>query len=424
MQSGILLPATATLIAVLALHAAMFLGIKFYAAVFLLSSGIYLWLGREITRKDLPEPKILMLLGAALLVRASFLLANPLGSDDVFRYLWDGKVQAAGIDPYAHAPGAPELAHLKSDLLPASVNHPEMPTVYFPVSQWIFFLSYSLAGEAVWGIKLFLLIAEVFTVSALWHVTRLSGSRPASVLLYALCPLPIVQFAFDAHLDGIGVALLACSVLCRLKRHRVPAFLLLGLSLAIKPVGLVLIPIWVMAEKSWRNRLMALLIPLIPFALQFLPHRSSPTMLAGLMTFSRHWTFNGVAFEMVNAILDNNLPSRLVCAGLLATSLVLLYWSSLGEQRKMYCAVLLLLLFSPVVHPWYICWLLVFLPPLRPGSGIVFAATASLTVFTIVSYQTSGIWAQYPLALIGEYAPVIVLFAMELRGWRREARPA
>ena len=417
-NTRILLPAAILIGMVLVLHAVVFYGIQLYAAVFVLSSVVYIWLAKEVLNAGLPEKTVLALLGVALLVRATFLFVTPAGSDDVFRYLWDGKVQAAGVNPYLYPPNAPELASLTSDLLPAFVNHPEMKSVYFPISQWIFYLSFTLSGEAIWGFKLFLLLAETLTFVALWRLTHALGVPRASMLLYALCPLPIIQFAYDAHLDGLGLPLLAFTVVYHLAHKRIPALLLLGVSMAIKPVGLVLLPLFMLREKKGPARLLTLVLPCIPFALQFLPYVASSNPFDGLLTFSRHWTFNGIAFEVTNAILSNNLPSRFVCAGCLAVGLLTLYWISMEHIHKMYLAVLLLLLFSPVVHPWYICWLLLFVPLVRPVSGIIYAATASLTVFTVVQYRFSGLWTQHPIALIAEYLPVLLALGVEL--WRAQ----
>jgi hypothetical protein len=81
-----------------------------------------------------------------------------------------------------------------------------------------------------------------------------------------------------------------------------------------------------------------------------------------------------------------------------------------------YFSVLLLLILSPVVHPWYVSWLAVLLPFARRWSGIVYAASISFTVYTIVDYKLHGIWDQSPLILALEYIPVIILMFLELRG--------
>jgi hypothetical protein len=73
-----------------------------------------------------------------------------------------------------------------------------------------------------------------------------------------------------------------------------------------------------------------------------------------------------------------------------------------------------MLIFSPVVHPWYIGWLIILLPVAPRPSGIFYAALGSLTAITIMNYQLYGVWKEYSPALIAEYLPVIVLLVREL----------
>ena len=423
-HTRVLLPAGIIVGTLIALHVCGVYGIGCYAAIFLFSSSVYIWLAIEVQHAELPERTVLGLLGIALLLRATFLFAMPVGSDDVFRYLWDGKVQAAGINPYLYSPEAHELASLRSDLLPAAVNHPEMKSVYFPLSEWIFYLSYQLASEAVWGFKFFLLIAETLTITALWRLAKLLDMPPVRTLLYALCPLPIIQFAFDAHLDGLGLPLLAFALLYYLSQKQGRAMVLLGISLAIKPVGLLLLPFFVLGARNTSTRVWILTLPFVPFVLQFLPYLPSSNPFEGLLTFSRHWTFNGIAFEVANLFLADNLPSRLLCAGCLVISLLVLLRMPGNRIVRMYLAMLALLLFSPVVHPWYVCWLVLFMPFVRQWSGVIFAATVSLTVFTVLEYRSVGVWEQHPLALAGEYIPVLVALGIDIWKGRRETAGA
>ncbi len=423
-HTRVLLPAGIIVGTLIALHAGASYGIGCYAAIFLFSSAVYVWLAIEVRHAELPERVVFSLLSIALLLRATFLFTMPMGSDDVFRYLWDGKVQAAGINPYLFAPNAHELAGLRSDLLPVAVNHPEMKSVYFPLSQWVFYVSYRIAGEAMWGFKLFLLIAEALTFTALWRLTKLLDMPRTHTLLYALCPLPIIQFAFDAHLDGLGIPLLAFALLYYLSQKQARAAVLLGASLAIKPVGLLLLPFFALGTKNTSTRVWVLTLPFVPFVLQFLPYLPSSDPFEGLLTFSRHWTFNGIFFEAANLFFADNLNSRLLCAGCLAVSLLVLLWMPGNRIMRMYLATLALLLFSPVVHPWYVCWLVLFLPLVRQWSGVIFAATVSLTVLTAMEYRLGGVWEQHPLALAGEYIPVLVVLGFDMWKERRGAARA
>jgi hypothetical protein len=235
------------------------------------------------------------------------------------------------------------------------------------------------------------------------------------VLLYAFCPLPILQFALDGHLDALGFPFLLFGLLLYVQRRTIPALLLLGLSLSVKPVALVLLPILFFLERSWKQRLLTIGIPAATVLVQFLPYMVSSNPFEALTTFARNWTFNGIVFEGVYALLADNQQTRLVCVVLLSLALLMVYFSRKDILRKTYFSVFLLLIFSPVVHPWYVAWLAVLLPLTRRWSGIVYAATASLTSVTILHYKLYGVWEQSPLVLVVEYLPVIILLVQELR---------
>jgi hypothetical protein len=347
-------------------------------------------------------------------VRAAFLTSPPIGSDDVYRYMWDGKVQVSGIDPYRYAPNDPALQELHTTRLPSLVNHPDMRTIYFPFTQWVFSACSALSGEAIWGYKAVLLLSEVLTIVALTLLAGRHGGGNKYALLYALCPLPIIQFALDAHVDALGLPLLAWGLLWYLDGKKGRGYLLIGLSMSVKPVALVLLPLFFLHEKGVRNRLAAVVVPLAAFAVQFVPYLFSSHLFEALTTFARHWVFNGALFEAVNFMVADNQRSRAVCAVVLAASLALLYLARLPMHRKLSHAVLLLLLCSPVVHPWYVAWLAVLIPLVPVRSAIVYASTASLTAFTILTYKQTGVWQQYPIAMALEYIPVLAAFAWEM----------
>ena len=89
---------------------------------------------------------------------------------------------------------------------------------------------------------------------------------------------------------------------------------------------------------------------------------------------------------------------------------------------KIYYSVLLLLLFSPVVHPWYVGWLAALLPIARRWSGLLFVSTLSLTCFTYISYQVHGVWKEEPAVWLLEYLPVIFMMIVELARHTRVGR--
>lgn len=386
------------------------------ALIFIGSSAAYLWMCRETLRTGMSDGLVWVTLGIAILIRLSYFWSDPVGSDDVYRYLWDGKVQAAGINPYRYAPDDPALADLHSSLLPGAVNHPDMKTVYFPFSQWLFVLAFRIAGESLWGLKAMLLAAEAATMAGLLLLLSHLKLPRRLVLLYALCPLPILAFALDAHVDGFGLPLLIFGLLCYLRGRPATGLLLLGLSMSVKPVALVVLPVLFLQARTGADRIQIAVLPLAVALLPFVPYALEVNPFESLSTFAWHWLFNGAFFELVRSFVQDNQSARLICAAALAVSLILLQFTRHDVLRKAAFSVFLLLLFSPVVHPWYVTWLAALLPVVPLRSGMAYAASVSLAIITLVEYRLTGTWGQHPVVLVLEYAPVVALFLPEVAG--------
>jgi hypothetical protein len=408
--------ASLLMVLLLTLHVLPFVPVLSFTWVAIIASALFLWLAHTILTTTVSHRALIGLVIAAIVVRASFLNMTPVGSDDVYRYLWDGKVQTHGINPYRYAPSDPELRVLRSETLPERVNHPDMKTVYLPFTQWMFFLSYHLSGEAVWGFKLLLLLAETITLLVVFLLLRHFAVPQKLLLLYALCPLPILQFAIDAHLDGLGFPLLLGGLLLYARGRVLPGLVLLGMSLAVKPVGVVILPLLFFQEKSWTARTQVAAVPLLTLAVQFLPYVVLTNPFEALLIFAENWLFNGPIFSVLHAIIADNQRARIVCAVLLALVLGILSLGGKSLSEKVYYAILALLLFSPVVHPWYVGWLAVTLPLVPRWSGILYASTVSLSGLTVLQYVQTGVWNEYPLVLVFEYIPVLLLLVLELRG--------
>ena len=388
--------------------------IRIYTLVSTSTSVVYLLICWFIFKSELTTKDVLIFTGLAVIVRLIFIDFFPVGSDDIYRYMWDGKIQFNGINPYIYMPNDPKLSFLHSNILPAKVNFPDMKTIYFPLSQWLFYVGYLLSGESIWGYKLLLFITELITIYSMYILLEQSKIETKYLLFYVLCPLPIIQFAIDAHLDGLGFPLLLLSFFFYLKEREIVAAILLGLSLSIKPVGLVFIPILFLREKGIANKLKVSIIPLLTFFVQFLPYIFKANPFESFIIYTENWTFNGFVFDILNFFFQDNQRTRFICGLLLLISLIPLYFSKKSIPDKIYYSALFMMIFSPVVHPWYIAWIAVLLPLTQKWSGIFYTALGSLTVFTVLNYQLNGIWKEYWTALFIEYLPVIILLYFEL----------
>ena len=240
-----------------------------YTITFIASSVLFLVTASLIFRIEIPEKIIFATIAAAVFVRLLFINATPIGSGDIYRYMWDGKIQANAVNPYQFAPNDSTLKYLSTEQIPALVNHADLETIYFPLSEWLFFLSYAISGEQVWGYKFLLLVSEIFSLYGLILLTKKLNIPLKFVLLYALCPLLMYEFALDAHVDGFGMPLLIFSLYFYFSERKFLGLLFLGLSLSIKPAGLILLPYFSSMKKIGRQdfRFSLFLCLLLPYNL-------------------------------------------------------------------------------------------------------------------------------------------------------------
>lgn len=385
-----------------------------YAIVYIASSILFVLLCWFILKYNIPTNYTFSLIAIAFILRIALISLHPIGSDDYYRYVWDGKVMANGINPYEFSPDNPALAKLHSVILPARVNYPEMKTIYPPLAQFLFYLSYKIGGESFIGIKLLLFLFDLITMLGIFLIIKKLNLDYKNILIYVLSPLPLFQFFIDAHVDGFGLPLLIFSIYFYIDDKRILSYIFIGLSICVKPLGLILLPIIFFNEKALLERIKVIIIPLGITALMYFPFIFSGSPFQALKEFTENWTFNGVVFDMLDSFIHDNQKTRLICAALLLISYLPVILSKKDFTVKIYLSLFLLFIFSPVVHPWYLSWLVILLPFIPKWSGIAYTGLISLTVFTVINYQLYGVWKEYNLVLLFEYVPVLSLFLFEL----------
>lgn len=388
--------------------------IELYTYLFISASALYLLFIRMVFKSKI-EDRFLYIAVLLFFVSKLFLISTePIGSDDYYRYIWDGKVQADGINPYQYAPNDSTLNHLNSELLPAKVSYPTIKTIYFPVSQWLFSLSYWLTGENAIGLKIFYLLFELIILISLYFLLKRFSIDKKYILIYAALPLITFQFFIDAHIDVVGVALMISSITLYFYNKKLLSYILLGLSVSIKPTGFLLIPFFFQNEIDFKDKIKSLFIPISVFVITFLPYVFTATPLGTLINYSVHWTFNGMIYNTLNIFINDNSTIRIICGILFLLVYVYLFFIRLQLINKIYLSLFLLMIFSPVVHPWYLIWFSVLLPVVRSYSGIYFVSVISITFITVNTFQTTGVWSESPIILLIEFLPILILFIYEL----------
>lgn len=304
---------------------------------------------------------IIAILACAALMRLALVFVEPYLSTDIYRYIWDGRVQTAGINPYRYLPSAPELAPLRDVAIYPNINRADYaPTIYPPVAQAIFFIV-TRFGESVVAMKIGLIAFEMGIVAALLAVLRRLEMPLSRVAIYAWHPLPIWEVAGNGHVDAAMCALLVAGLLLYFKGRELAAGVLVTLGALVKPTALLALP---MFWRPWNWRLPAVVVATAVLA--YLPYLSVGRAVFGFLGgyveeegfasgrgFNVLWLLERVAGPVPSAVrLYIALAAIVLIVGALAvgfrkdrtphTSLAALSW----------LLVTFLILISPH-YPWY-----------------------------------------------------------------------
>jgi len=188
------------------------------------------------------RPPFALILATAILLRLGALAAPVYLSDDIYRYIWDGRVQAAGINPYRYIPTDAHLAPLRDEAVFPNINRNNYaPTIYPPVAQMLFFAATRI-GETVLAIKLVLVAIEAVGIAALLVVLRTVGAPRENILLYAWHPLPVWEIAGSGHIDAAEVAFVALALAAAVTGRRAWSGAALAAATLVKFFPLVLLP--------------------------------------------------------------------------------------------------------------------------------------------------------------------------------------
>jgi Glycosyltransferase family 87 len=197
-----------------------------------------------LRRPAFDRSTLAIIFGFAVLFRLAVLASPVILSSDLYRYLWDGRVQRAGINPYRHPPAGEALAPLRDPVIYPSINRPTQPTVYPPAAEIVFALVTAVAPDSIVGWRLFVLGCESLTAVLLLRLLRRMAIPPSAVLIYAWSPLAVFEGVQAGHVDFVMFPLLLLALGWRQAGRMVRAGIALGLAVLIKLYPAVLLLAW------------------------------------------------------------------------------------------------------------------------------------------------------------------------------------
>jgi alpha-1,6-mannosyltransferase len=231
------------------------------------SAAIYFAAVRLILRHTWPRGTIWLVLAVATLLRVVLLTEPPILSSDIYRYVWDGRVQAAGINPYRYIPADPALTSLRDAVIYPGVHRATYArTIYPPVAQLVF-AGVGRIWDSVMGMRLAILGFEALGVVCLLKLLPLAELPRERILIYAWNPLALWSFASDGHVDAIAIGLLGLALLLRARHKDGWAGAALAGAVLTKFFPLVVAPAFLRGGRFWRPALTGLVVVIIGYAL-------------------------------------------------------------------------------------------------------------------------------------------------------------
>ena len=370
----------------------------------------------------------ILLIAAAL--RLGPLLAPPFLSSDVYRYVWDGRVQAAGINPYRYIPADPALATLRDDAIYPYINRRDYaPTIYPPAAQLVFALV-ARVSPTVQAMKIAMVLAECIGLWAMLRLLDRAGLPRARLLIYAWNPLAVWDYAGNGHVDALAVGFVGLALLARASRRDSLTGMALAAAALVKFLPIAIAPaLW--RRWGWRAPLACLATIAVLYALyssagsHILGFLGSYTREENLTEGSGFWLLAGLAQlgPLPSFAEPAYLATALIALAILA-ALIAVRWTPRHDAAippddivrftrwAQILAACLIFAISPH-YPWYFPWLGLFCC-ISPLPSVIYLSAAPLLLYLDPIHE-HFVWP----SLV--YVPAIALAVRDLATAR--ARP-
>ncbi len=346
---------------------------------------------------------------AAVVFRLIAASAPPSLSDDVYRYVWDGRVQAAGHHPYKFAPNDPMRSGLRDAVVYPKINHPDIPTIYPPLAEMLF-VALAFAKLGVIGFKVAFALIDVGVVWALLILLRALGLPRDRVVLYAWNPLAVIEIAGSGHMEPLGVLFVVLAIAWIIEGKATRAGAALGAAIQAKLFPLLLVPGF--ARRMKTVPLLALVavvaITTVPYALR------GPWYGAGVLAYANRWEHGAVFFTgvrrffewadlaphlkaaiawaqarwgtaetgvwdaMYRMVWPQGLARITVALAAIGFAVAQSFRRGLDAAHEARLALGGAILLAPTLHPWYVLWVLPLAAAQGPGGWLLFGALVPL----------------------------------------------
>jgi hypothetical protein len=388
----------------------------------------------------------IILLGAVIL-RVMLLPLPPRLSPDSWRYLWDARVTLHGFSPYVYAPRAKALAALQNTILYTNIRFRNIPTIYPPGAQEVYLLSYLLAPANLYFLKGLFVIFDMVTCIALIVLLGRKGLDQRRVILYAWCPLPIIEFAIQGHVDVITLTFSILAILAA-SNHSLRGYILTGFLIGLATLTKlypILLMVVILADGHNRDapvmqRIKCHYVPLLgscfatiiigytPYLLlghgqafgSFAVYASEQGQNAGVTQQMVYWLGDRLRVPLTKTITFEHLVGVFVIGSASVIVSTLRWRNRISVEAGTLILFAAILSISSHVFPWYTTILLLWVPVLLVpfwsntglvGQGLAIIAVWYFTTTVLLSYffnPVSGIPDDWTIYYRLVYWPVMI----------------
>ncbi|HZV11774.1 MAG TPA: hypothetical protein VFA55_01060 [Candidatus Kapabacteria bacterium] len=357
----------------------------------------------------------------AIAYRLALVALAPSLSDDLYRYVWDGRLLANGYNPYRYAPADSALVPFRDELY-GHIAYKNYYSIYPPLAEAgfgasayaakIFFHGSTAATYILW--KLLLTAVETGTMILLLRLLLRFGKPAKYLLLYAWHPLPIIEFAGQGHSDALMVFfIMAALYVLTWEKVRASA-VYIGAAIASRAMPLIFLPAFARSIK-----IRGIIIAILLSACMFLPF-FSPGIYHGILfstsQMAQVFTFNSFGYWTVRAFFEDLRAWEWEVYIPLILGIIFISWfavlafrarkngiAMLPKDMLTICTLFVLVLWN--MHPWYFTWGLSLVPLVTSWGWVWLAFSAN---FTYLHYTPHSDAALLTVGVI-EYGGFILL---------------
>ncbi len=370
-------------------------------SILILSGAVYLFTVCAVPKINPAKHQLIWILSVGIALRLLMVFSTPMLEDDYFRYLWDGAVTANGTNPYQYSPEQvlqntgipPGIADLgtESGEIIKGINHPHLRTIYPPLAQALFAVSYLIKPWSLTVWKMILLIPDLLTLALLFYAFRLERLPQINLIIYWWNPLLVKEIFNSGHLDVLVFPFALGAIILALRSRYTRSALSLAAGIGVKLWPAFLLPVILRPLISYPKKLIVTAgLVAVLLVIIFLPlYVGGLDQSSGLVAYGRSWQNNASAFRVLIFISDQSLDllgfaayhkyalARVIMALLIAAwAGFITFKKSLNHDlfKKSLFITAFVFLISPAQFPWYYTWLLPFLT-LRPRFSLLLLTT-------------------------------------------------